>query len=173
METASPGKSTAREIIERAVEAGLSSVPVMGNALAVAFVTALGWRLEERHEQWFTELAETVEQLRGQVDGLSLEALAASDLFTDAVVTATFGGGERVSPRMAEARSGGPRASPLEDRPRPDAPPNRHRRRRRAHRLHRRPRHGDGRPGREGPARPSRPVTSGRGGPGRLVRRCR
>ena len=62
--------------------------PVVGNALAVAFVTALGWRLEERRAKWFTELAEAVEQLPGQVDGLRLEALAGSDLFTDAVVTA-------------------------------------------------------------------------------------
>jgi hypothetical protein len=51
MDTAPPGKSTGREVVERAVEAGLGSVPVVGNALAVAFVTALGWRLEERREK--------------------------------------------------------------------------------------------------------------------------
>jgi hypothetical protein len=89
MDTAPPGKSTGREIVERAVEAGLGSVPVIGNALTVVFVTALGWRLEERREKWFTELAGAVEELRGQMDGLSLESLTGSDLFTDAVVTAT------------------------------------------------------------------------------------
>jgi len=46
METTPPGKSTGREIVERAVAAALGSVPVVGNALAVTFVTALGcgWR---------------------------------------------------------------------------------------------------------------------------------
>ena len=89
MDTAPPGKSTGREIVERAAEAALGSVPLVGNALAVTFVTALSWRLEQRREKWFTELADAVEQLHGQVGGLSLESLAGNDLFTDAVVTAT------------------------------------------------------------------------------------
>src|SRR6266566_6655873 len=89
METKPPGKSTGREIVERAVEAGLGTIPLVGSALAVTFVTALGWRLEERREKWFTELAEGVEELRQRMDGLSVEALAGNDLFTDAVVMAT------------------------------------------------------------------------------------
>lgn len=76
METTPPGKSTGREIVERAMEAALGSVPVAGAALAVTFVTALGWRLEERREKWFTELAGGVEELRQRMDGLSLESLA-------------------------------------------------------------------------------------------------
>jgi hypothetical protein len=89
METTPPGKSTGREIVERVTEAALGSVPVFGNALAVTFVTAIGWRLEHRREKWFTELAEAVEELGQRVDGLDLEALAGNDLFIDAVVTAT------------------------------------------------------------------------------------
>jgi hypothetical protein len=89
METTPPGKSTGREIVERVVEAALGSVPGFGNALAVTFVTAIGWRLEERRERWFTELAEGVEELRQRVDGLDFEALTGNDLFIDAVVTAT------------------------------------------------------------------------------------
>jgi len=89
METTPPGKSTGREIVERTVEAALGSVPLVGNALAVAFVTAIGWRLEERREKWFTELAEGVEELSRQVDGLDLDVLADDDRFTDAVVSAT------------------------------------------------------------------------------------
>jgi hypothetical protein len=89
METTPPGKSAGREIVERTVEAALGSVPPVGNALAVAFVTAIGWRLEERREKWFTELAEGVEELRQQVDGLDLDALAGDDRFTDAVASAT------------------------------------------------------------------------------------
>jgi hypothetical protein len=89
METTPPGKSTSRELVERTVEAALGAVPVFGNALAVTFVTAIGWRLEERREKWFTELAEGVEELRQRVDGLSLDDLADNDLFVDAVVTAS------------------------------------------------------------------------------------
>jgi hypothetical protein len=89
MDTAPPGKSTSREIVERISEAAIGSVPLIGNALAVTFVTALNWRLEQRREKWFTELAEGVEKLRERVDDFDLETLAGNDLFVDAVVTAT------------------------------------------------------------------------------------
>jgi hypothetical protein len=89
METTPPGKSTGREIVERAAEAALGSVPLVGAALAVTFVTALGWRLEERREKWFTQLAEGVEELRDRVEDLDLEKLTDNPLFVDAVVTAT------------------------------------------------------------------------------------
>jgi hypothetical protein len=80
MDTAPPGKSTGREVVERIGEAALGSVP---------FVTVLNWRLEQRREKWFTQLAEGVEELRQRVDGLDLGPLADNDLFVDAVVTAT------------------------------------------------------------------------------------
>jgi hypothetical protein len=89
METTPPGRSTGQEIAARVAEAALGSVPLVGNALAVTFVTAVSWRLEQRREQWFTELAEGVEELRQQVDGLDLDALVDDDRFTDAVVSAT------------------------------------------------------------------------------------
>lgn len=90
METTPPSRSTGREIVERITEAALGSVPIVGSALAVTFVTALGWRLEERREKWFTQLAEGLEELRKRVDGgLDLEALIDDDRFTDAVVSAT------------------------------------------------------------------------------------
>ena len=84
MDTRPPGKSTGRELVERVGEAALGSVPLVGPALAVTFVTALGWRLEQRREQWFTGLAEAVDELGERVDGL-----ADDDRFVDAVVTAT------------------------------------------------------------------------------------
>jgi hypothetical protein len=89
MDTAPPGKSTGREVVERIGEAALGSVPVAGAALAVTFVTVLNWRLEQRREKWFTQLAEGVEELRQRVDGLDLGPLVDNDLFVDAVVTAT------------------------------------------------------------------------------------
>jgi hypothetical protein len=89
MDTTPPGKSTGREIVERIGEAAIGSVPLVGNALAVALVTTLNWRLEQRREQWFTELAEGVEDLRERITEFDLETLADNDLFVDAVVTAT------------------------------------------------------------------------------------
>jgi hypothetical protein len=89
MDTTPPGKSTGREIVERIGEAAIGSVPLVGNALAVALVTTLNWRLEHRREEWFTELAEGVEELRERIADFDLETLAENDLFVDAVVTAT------------------------------------------------------------------------------------
>ena len=89
MDTTPPAKSAGRELVERVAEAGLGSVPVLGNALAVTFVTAISWRLNQRREEWFTQLAEGVEELRQRFDGLNLEDLPDNDLFVDAVVSAT------------------------------------------------------------------------------------
>jgi hypothetical protein len=89
MDTTPPGKSTGREIVERAAEAAVGSVLLVGNALAVTLVTALDRRLNHRREKWFTELAEAVEDLRQRVGDFDLEDLAGDDRFVDAVMTAT------------------------------------------------------------------------------------
>jgi hypothetical protein len=89
METTPPGGSTGREIVERAAEAVVGSVPLVGSALAVALVTALNWRLEQRREHWFTQLAAAVEDLSERVGDFDLENLAGDDRFVDAVVSAT------------------------------------------------------------------------------------
>ena len=86
METTPPRRSTGREIVARATEAALGTVPLAGNMLAVTFVTALNWRLEQRRGKWFTELAEAIEELRERVDDLDFETLADDDRFVDAVV---------------------------------------------------------------------------------------
>jgi hypothetical protein len=44
--------------------------------------------LHKRREQWFTALAEAVEELRERFEGLNPDALADNDAFLDAVVTA-------------------------------------------------------------------------------------
>ena len=89
MDTTPPRRSTSREIVAKAAEAGLGSVPVLGNALAISFATAINWRLNERRDKWFTELAEAVEEMREQLDDLDLETLADKPVFVDAVVSAT------------------------------------------------------------------------------------
>jgi hypothetical protein len=87
VETKPPANSTPREIAERALEAGLSGVPVVGGPLAVVFVAAVGRKLQRRRDEWLTELAEAVEELRSQ--GLDPQTLADNDLFVDAVVSTT------------------------------------------------------------------------------------
>jgi hypothetical protein len=89
MNTTPPCKSAGREIVERVVEGALGSVPLAGNMLAVTFVTAVNWRLNERREKWIADLAEKVEKLSGQVDGLDLGKMLDRDEFVDAVVSAT------------------------------------------------------------------------------------
>jgi hypothetical protein len=89
METTPPDKSTSREIVERAIEAALNFVPVAGGALAVAFVSAVSWQLNQRRPEWLFELAEAVEDLRERIGDASFEALAENSLFVDAVVTTT------------------------------------------------------------------------------------
>jgi hypothetical protein len=88
VDTTPPGRSPVREILESAAEAGLSSVPLLGGALAVAFKTALGWRLQRRIDEWLTGLAEKVDDLSRR-EGLEVDQLADNPLFVDAVVTAT------------------------------------------------------------------------------------
>lgn len=73
-----------REIAERAVGAGLNFVLVVGSALAVTFVTALNWKLNER----LGELAEAVQELGEQFDGIDPAKLPDNPLFVDAVVSA-------------------------------------------------------------------------------------
>jgi hypothetical protein len=81
-------KSAGRDIVERAVEAGLGSVLAVRAALAVTFVTALSSRLEQRREKWFTNLAEAVDQLRQRQDDPDFETVADDDRFANAVMTA-------------------------------------------------------------------------------------
>jgi len=89
MEIKPPTKGTGREIVELAVEAGVSSIPLVGSALAAVLVKGLSWKLERRQEEWFSELADGLEELQSRVDGSELPTLLSNDLFVDAVVSAT------------------------------------------------------------------------------------
>jgi hypothetical protein len=88
METTPPRKSTGREIAERTAEAGLNAIPVIGGSLAVAFVTAVTWRLNQKREEWLEGLAEEVEELRERLGGVDLDTLVSDPRFSDAVVSA-------------------------------------------------------------------------------------
>ncbi len=84
-----PQKSNAREIMERAVEAGVGMLPVVGNPAAVAFASAMSWNFNKRMSAWFESLAEGVTALESRVDGLSFDKLADNDEFLDILVAAT------------------------------------------------------------------------------------
>lgn len=67
----------------------VNMVPVFGGTIAVALTVALNHTLNKRREQWFTELAEAVDELQDRLDGFDPAALAENEAFVDAVVTAT------------------------------------------------------------------------------------
>lgn len=67
----------------------VNMVPVFGGTIAVALTVALNHTLNKRREQWFTELAEAVDELQDRFDGFDPAALAENEAFVDAVVTAT------------------------------------------------------------------------------------
>lgn len=82
--TAPPSKGTARQAMEKVVEAGISMVPVVGGPLALVFATAVGWSMSRRTDEWLSDLAEEVARL-----GLAVDELVEQPAFVDAVVTAT------------------------------------------------------------------------------------
>jgi hypothetical protein len=84
-----PSKSTGREVVEKAIEAGIGLVPVVGSPLAVAFAYAVGQPLQRRMQAWLTELAEAVDELTARPDGPTLQELIDDERFVDAVITAT------------------------------------------------------------------------------------
>jgi hypothetical protein len=88
MDKTPPHNSNSRELLQRAIEAGLQFVPGIGGALAVTFVTAVTWRLNQKREEWLTALAQGVEDLRQQLGDIDLDTLVSDGRFTDAVVSA-------------------------------------------------------------------------------------
>lgn len=84
-----PSKSASREIAEKAVEAGLSAIPLAGGPAAIAFAYAIGRSYNRRLQAWLTQLAEAVDDLITQVEDLDIETLAENEDFLDAVATAT------------------------------------------------------------------------------------
>lgn len=89
MNTELPGKSTSREIAERVAEAGLSAVPIVGGALAVAFEEAVGYRINKRREEWIAGLAAKVDDLLARLGGADFAHLTDDPRFVDAVVMTT------------------------------------------------------------------------------------
>jgi hypothetical protein len=83
-----PKKSTARELVQRAVEGAANVVPVVGGPLAVTLSTAMNWKYTRRLDAWMEDLAEAITDLQNRDDGLSFEELADDDAFADAVITA-------------------------------------------------------------------------------------
>ena len=87
-----PSKSTSRQVIEKAAEAGLAAIPIAGGPLAVAFATLVGYSINKRLEHWLEELADAVQDLREKfrnAQGTELADLATNEQFLDAVVTST------------------------------------------------------------------------------------
>ncbi|MGY1691878.1 hypothetical protein [Geodermatophilus sp. SYSU D01105] len=87
---APPQKSTARELVEKAVEGGVGMVPVVGSPAAVAFGYWVGRAHDRRMDEWLAGVAEAITELQDtSEDWPTFEDLAEDDVFSDAVVNAT------------------------------------------------------------------------------------
>ncbi len=87
---APPDKSTAREIVEGAVEAAVGLVPIAGGPLGVALQMAMGWAYNKRLQAWLQEVAEAITELQDTVeDWPPFDELAQDDVFVDAVINAS------------------------------------------------------------------------------------
>ncbi|RSM64888.1 hypothetical protein DMB66_18400 [Actinoplanes sp. ATCC 53533] len=89
MDTNPPAHSTSREVAQTVAEAGLNLIPGVGGSVAVILMAALNYSVNQRREQWFTQVAEGIAELRDKVDAFDPQALASDDGFLDSVVTAT------------------------------------------------------------------------------------
>ena len=83
------GKSSARQVTEKAIEAVSGSVPFVGGALAVVLAHAFSHSYEKRLRAWMEQLADVVQELIDRVDDLDVDGLSQDDDFMDAVATAT------------------------------------------------------------------------------------
>jgi hypothetical protein len=87
---APPDKSTAREIVEGALEAAVGLVPIAGGPLGVALQMAMGWAYNKRLQAWLQDIAEAITELQDTVEGWpSFDELAQDDVFVDAVIHAS------------------------------------------------------------------------------------
>ncbi|MEN3540982.1 hypothetical protein AAH991_38115 [Microbispora sp. ZYX-F-249] len=89
MDTHPPKHSKSRELTQTAIEAAINVVPMVGGTIGVLLMQGLNSKLNQRRDQWLTELAEAVEDLQDRVDGFDPESLTENPAFVDAVVTAT------------------------------------------------------------------------------------
>ncbi|WP_330440470.1 hypothetical protein OHB44_09795 [Micromonospora sp. NBC_00821] len=89
MDTKPPAHSRSREIAQTVTEAGLNLIPVAGGSVAVILMAALNYSVNQRREQWFTDVAEGLAELREKVDAFDPQGLAEDEGFLDSVVTAT------------------------------------------------------------------------------------
>jgi hypothetical protein len=75
-------------LIGKAVEAGVSAVPIVGGPLAVVIATVFGYAYSKRIDRWREELTAAVQYLMDH-QGVTVEDLADNDDFLDAVATAS------------------------------------------------------------------------------------
>lgn len=83
-----PEQSRSGEVIAKVVEGAASAVPIVGGPLAVVIATVFGMAYSRRVDQWRDDLTAAVQYLMDN-QGLTVEELADSDDFLDAVATAT------------------------------------------------------------------------------------
>lgn len=69
--------------------AGLAAIPVVGGTITEMESLVLTPALQRRRDDWFKELAEVVDRLQAQIDGLRPEDLAKNEAFVSVLIQAT------------------------------------------------------------------------------------
>lgn len=70
-------------------KAGLSAIPIAGGPVAELFAAVIVPPLSKRRDQWLQSLAEGLEELKGRVDGFTVESLAGNDIFITSFLQAS------------------------------------------------------------------------------------
>lgn len=84
-----PKKSKKLQVAEVAGNAGLGMVPLVGSALAAAFVAAVSYGHGQRQQEWFEEVADAISELQARGELPPLAELVQNPAFVDGVVRAT------------------------------------------------------------------------------------
>ncbi len=84
-----PPQSSAGDVAHAGLKAGISTLPVIGGAIAELMDQVLKAPMERRGEQWMHSVAEAIADLRNRVEGFDTGTLAANETFVSALVHAT------------------------------------------------------------------------------------
>ena len=82
-------KATKGDTAHALVKGGIGAIPGIGSPLAEAFALAIGAPLEKRRQEWMESVAEMLDALSQEVDGVSVEELANDEDFVSTVLAIT------------------------------------------------------------------------------------
>ena len=80
---------TGADMVQGIVRAGLAAIPIIGGPLPELLALVVTPSVERRREEWYKDLADTLERVIAKVDGLKIEDLAQNEAFVSATIQAS------------------------------------------------------------------------------------